>query len=248
MNLTARQQSFLVLLLDLYREHHQSPVHYTTVADRIGVTKFSAYDMLRVLQRKGAVASEYVLDRPEPGPGRSLIKFYPTEVARRWLARQWSGLARGEEWRQVKEGLLRRLRQAREVNPRQLAGELLTQLSDSQSPTVYCAQMITVFLLYLGGLRELASGLNPLRVLVRINAAEGLSLGALAGFSLGSLLSRAGEATESLLTSVSRYQVYLRDLSEENRLALLSFLQEALVVSQQLAWQSVRDNVPSDSG
>jgi len=247
MNLTSRQQAFLILLFDLYREQ-QSPVHYTTVADRIGVSKFSAYDMLRVLERKGAVASEYVLDREEPGPGRSLIKFYPTEVARRWLAQQWSGLARGEEWRQVKEGLLRRLQQAREVNPRELAGELLSQLSDSQPPTVYCAQMITVCLLYLGGLRDLANGLNPLRVLVRINVAEGISLGALAGFSLGSLLSRAGEATESLLTSVSRYQRYLRDLSEENRLALLTFFQEALAVSQQFAWQPVRDNVSANSG
>jgi len=246
MDLTARQQAFLALLLDLYREN-QSPIHYTMVADRIGVTKFSAYDMLRVLERKGAVASEYVLEREKRGPGRSLIKFYPTEVARRWLARQWSGLARGEEWRQVKEGLLRRLRQAREVNPRELASELLNQLSESQPPMVYCAQMITVFLLYLSGLRELASGLNPLRVLVRINAGEGLSLGALAGFSLGSLLSRAGEATENLLSSMSRYQSYLRDLSEENRLALRSFLEEALVVSQQLAWQSVRDNMPPDS-
>lgn len=247
MDLTTRQQAFLVQLLNLYREH-QSSVHYTEVADRIGVTKFSAYDMLRVLERKGAVASEYVLDREEPGPGRSLIKFYPTEVARRWLARQWSGLARGEEWQQVKQGLLRRLRQAREVNPRELAGELLSQLSDDQPPMIYCAQMITIFLLYLGGLRELASGFNPLRVLAWINAGGGISLGALAGFSLGSLLSRAGEATESLLTSVSRYQGYLRDLSEENRLTLVSFLQEALALSQQLAWQPVSDKMPPDSG
>lgn len=246
MDLTTRQQAFLVQLLDLYRQH-QSSVHYTEVADRIGVTKFSAYDMLKVLERKGAVASEYVLDREEPGPGRSLIKFYPTEVARQWLARRWSGLIRGEEWQQVKEGLLRRLQQAREVNPQELAGELLSQLSDNQPPMIYCAQMITILLLYLSGLRELASGINPLRVLERINAGGGISLGALAGFSLGSLLSRAGEATESLLTSVSRYQGYLHDLSDENRLALVNFLQEALALSQQLAWQPVRDNTPPNS-
>jgi len=246
MDLTTRQQAFLVQLLDLYRQH-QSSVHYTEVADRIGVTKFSAYDMLKVLERKGAVASEYVLDREEPGPGRSLIKFYPTEVARQWLARRWSGLIRGEEWQQVKEGLLRRLQQAREVNPRELAGELLSQLSDNQPPMIYCAQMITILLLYLSGLRELASGINPLRVLERINAGGGIGLGALAGFSLGSLLSRAGEATESLLTSVSRYQGYLHDLSDENRLALVNFLQKALALSQQLAWQPVTDNTPPNS-
>jgi DNA-binding PadR family transcriptional regulator len=245
MDLTTRQRVFLVQLLDLYREH-QSPVHYTEVADRVGVTKFSAYDMLKVLERKGVVASEYVLDREERGPGRSLIKFYPTALARQWLARRWSGLTQGEEWHQVKEGLLRRLRQAREVSPLELAGELLGQLSESQPPMIYCAQMITILLLYVGGLRGLASGINPLRVLARITAAGGTSLGALAGFSLGSLLSRAGDATESLLTSVSRYQRYLRDLSEENRLTLVSFLQEALTLSLQLAWQPVGDNRPPD--
>ena len=246
MELTTRQYAFLVELLELYHEH-QSPVHYTEVADRIGVTKFSAYDMLRVLERKGVVASEYVLERETPGPGRSLVKFYPTEGARQWLSRQWNGLIRGEEWQQVKERLLRRLQQAREVNPRDVAGELLSQLSESQPPMVYCAQMITVFVLYLSGLKDLASGINPLRVLARINTGGGISLGALAGFSLGSLLSRAGEATEGLLNSASRYQSYLRDLSEENRLALVSFVQEALDLSQKLAWQPVQDEGPSDA-
>ena len=246
MDLTTRQGAFLVQLLDLYHEQ-QSPVHYTKVADRIGVTKYSAYDMLKLLERKGVVASEYVLDRDDPGPGRSLIKFYPTELARQWVARRWNGLTQGEEWQQVRQGLLRRLRQAREVNPRDLAGELLSQLSESQPPMFYCAHMITILLLYLGGLRGLASGINPLRVLERLSAGGGPSLGALAGFSLGSLLSRAGEATESLLASVSRYQQYLRDLSEDNRGALVSFLQEALNLSLQLAWQPVRDTRPPDT-
>ncbi|MEA3346083.1 MAG: hypothetical protein U9Q78_07580 [Chloroflexota bacterium] len=246
MDLTARQQVFLIQLLDLYHKR-QSSVHYTEVAKQVGVTKFSAYDMLKLLERKGVVASEYVLDREEPGPGRSLIKFYPTKAAHQWLGQKWNGFARGEEWRQAKEGLLCRLRRARDVNPRELAGELLSQLSENQPPMIYCAQMIIVLLLYLNGLRELTSGINPLRVLKSIDAGGGVSLGALAGFSLGSLLSRAGEATEGLLISVSRYQSYLRTLSEKNRLALINFLEEALTISQQLAWQPVRDDARSNS-
>jgi len=236
-DLTARQEAFLFQLLELYRERH-STVHYTEVADRIGVTKFSAYDMLKLLERKGVVASEYVVDREKPGPGRSLIKFYPTEVARQWLAWRWNGLIQGEEWLQLRDGLPRRLRQAREINPRELAAELMAQLSEDQPPIAYCAQVIAILLLYLGELRELAGagGLNPMRVLGRITFRGGISLGALAGFSLGALLSRAGGVADSLLEPISRYQTYLYELGEEHRQALFDFLQEALAVSQQLAW------------
>jgi len=242
MDLTTRQQAFLIQLLDLYRER-RSPVHYTEVAERLGVNKFSAYDMLKVLERKGAVASEYVLDRKEPGPGRSLIKFYPTELAQRWLAQRRSSLPRGEEWQRVREGLLHRLQQAREVNPRELASELLSQLSENQPPMIYCAQMITALLLQLSGLRGLTSRMNPLRALAQINVGGNISLGALGGLGLGWLLTYASETVaKSLLPAISRYQSYLRDLSEGNRAALASFFQEALAVSQQLAWQPLKDS------
>jgi len=39
----------------------------------------TAYDMLRLLEERGLVTSEYVL--PEQGPGRSMIVFRPTAKA-----------------------------------------------------------------------------------------------------------------------------------------------------------------------
>ena len=41
MKLTPRQQTFLDKLFDLYREFN-GPVHYSVVAERLGVNKFSA--------------------------------------------------------------------------------------------------------------------------------------------------------------------------------------------------------------
>jgi hypothetical protein len=49
MKLTGRQRAFLSTFLDLYREA-QEPLHYTTVAQRLGVSKITAYDMLRLLE------------------------------------------------------------------------------------------------------------------------------------------------------------------------------------------------------
>jgi Mn-dependent DtxR family transcriptional regulator len=61
LKLTPRQQAFLDKLFELYREFKQ-PVHYSIVADKLGVNKFSAYDMLKVLEEKGVAASDYVFD------------------------------------------------------------------------------------------------------------------------------------------------------------------------------------------
>ena len=76
--LTARQKAFLEKLLELYHEH-KGPVHYSAVAERLGVNRFSAYDMLKVLEKKGFASSSYALRSAAPaaatghtGPGRSM--------------------------------------------------------------------------------------------------------------------------------------------------------------------------------
>jgi predicted ArsR family transcriptional regulator len=85
MDLTRRQEEFVRSLLDLYGEL-QEPFHYSELAERLGVSRFTAYDMLRVLEEKGIVASQYQLDEERGGPGRSTVMYEPTPRARRILA------------------------------------------------------------------------------------------------------------------------------------------------------------------
>ena len=73
-------------MLDFYRESEDA-VHYALVAERLGVSKFTAYDMLRLLEKKSYVTSEYVLDPQRSGPGRSTVLFRPTEKAQALLHR-----------------------------------------------------------------------------------------------------------------------------------------------------------------
>ena len=65
MKLTRRQETFIHRLLDLYREL-DGPIHYSLLAERVGVSPFTAYDMLRLLEEKGLVTSEYRLDSDKP--------------------------------------------------------------------------------------------------------------------------------------------------------------------------------------
>ena len=109
MRLTSRQQAFLDKLFDLYREFN-GPVHYSVVAERLGVNKFSAYDMLKLLEKKGVAASSYVLGQKHAGPGRSMVVFYPTYQATRFLTQLRHEVLGSDEWQQAKELLLQRLR------------------------------------------------------------------------------------------------------------------------------------------
>jgi ABC-2 type transport system ATP-binding protein len=85
MKLTRRQEGFLRQMLDLYHQMNK-PLHYSEIAERVGVSRFTAYDMLRLLEKNGFVASDYQLAADKSGPGRSEIVFMPTERTHRLLS------------------------------------------------------------------------------------------------------------------------------------------------------------------
>ena len=236
--LTARQRAFLDKLLELYRER-RSPVHYSDVAERLGVNRFSAYDMLKVLEKKGFASSSYTLRSTAPaaagghaGPGRSMIVFAPTaEAAARFGPRQdENGL--GEDWQKVRELVLSKLSQAREASPRAALSDLLARLPDAHTPLNYCTGMVGALLLNMQRARARAGGLSPFRVLDRLRTDDSSELETLAGLSVGVSLSQDDETsrtlTRRLLDHVHGYQVNLSKLSGDSREALVRFLEEAL--------------------
>jgi len=80
MKLTGRQEYFIICLLDLYRMTG-GPIHYSTLAERVGVSPFTAYDMLQILKEKGFVTSSYRLEQEGKTVGRSEVVFSPTQLA-----------------------------------------------------------------------------------------------------------------------------------------------------------------------
>jgi DNA-binding PadR family transcriptional regulator len=232
MKLTPRQQAFLDKLFDLYREF-DGPVHYSVVAECLGVNKFSAYDMLKVLEEKGVAASTYVLDNDHTGPGRSMVVFYPTHKAAKFLTQLRQEVVSGDDWYQVKERLLRRLQETKEANYTETVREILARLPNVKTPLVYCTEMIGVLLLNLAQASQQVGKLIPYRTLTSLTAGGEVGLGTLAGFSLGSILSSQAQdpsAIDTVMSHTRKFQTYLSELSEESVNRLTSFLQDALKV------------------
>src|SRR5215510_14717504 len=129
MKLTPRQQTFLDNLFELYREV-KGPDHYSVVADKLGVNKFSASDMLKVLEEKGVAASDYVLNDDQVGPGRSQVVFYPTHKAAQFLTQLREEMRYNADWQRVTENLLQRLKESSKTSPAEALREALSNLPD----------------------------------------------------------------------------------------------------------------------
>ncbi len=224
--LTPRQQTFLDKLFELYREL-KGPVHYSVVADKLGVNKFSAYDMLKVLEEKGVAASDYVLSDEQAGPGRSQVVFYPTHKAAQFLTQLRDEMRYSSDWQRVKERILEQLQEARQSNPSDALGEALSNLPDTKVPLNYCAEMISVILLNIERLR----GYNLMPAMDNLTPKVQVGLATLAGLSLGSCLTNEADDTslkEKLITHTQRFQNQLAEMSEESITKLSTFLNDAM--------------------
>ncbi|MDI7275599.1 MAG: hypothetical protein QME94_06440 [Anaerolineae bacterium] len=247
MELTPRQRQFYEALVALCRASGRS-VHYSAVAEALGVSPFSAYDMLKVLESKGVVGSEYVLDQSTPGPGRSAIVFHPRP--RSTGLPQAPGQAPGPapsgasapaarlpgrpdaadeaEWTRVRERLLQRLAEVRDANGPEVLSDLLGRLSEYRSPLSYCSGVVAALLV---NLQASGRDLISRRHLPVLLPSVEVGLGTLAGLSIGSSLARlrGTPLLESLLQSARRLQDTLASLSAESRHRLAEFVREALL-------------------
>lgn len=231
MKLTGRQKMFLSRFLDLYEKTRES-LHYTAVAERLGVGKITAYDMLRLLEGKGLVTSDYLLPKGGHRPGRSTIVFHPTEKATALMAQLAGEAWDREEWETVKGRILQALREGKGTDYDELLNDILLRIPQRKSPMLYMAEMITAVILSLYQLREEATDTGLFEKLRALGMPEEVGLSAMAGLTLGlSLVERANRRlTTMLLSYTQRYQDYLTKLGTEHKKRLSDFAQEVMKI------------------
>ncbi len=226
MGLTMRQKAFLSKLLDLYAEARE-PVHYSRMAKILGVSSATAYDMMKLLESKGMVRSEYIVpDRPL-GPGRANILFAPTPVTHELFARLTADMARDEEWEEVKARVLTALRSGEAADYDDLLRDLLVLIPTTSSPLAYAGEVITALLITLHQTKQRLGPCSPLGMLLD-NTAGKLGMSMLAGLAFG--LSATHQVNERILANlpehVRRYEAAVQELSAEAAQSLRDFVGE----------------------
>ena len=215
MDLTRRQEDFVRKMLELYREV-QEPIHYSLVAERLGISPFTAYDMLRVLEKKGLVTSEYRLADDKSGPGRSEIFFLPTAEAHRLYTWFIEGTG-GEDWDALIETVLSKVR-----NGTFQDGELVTEVlgrvpPEGQASFRYCVEVMTTIVLLSsrGKGRQLLLKCIP-SILPNVESANPINLSLLGGFALGILANENMDDRvwgRELIKHVNQYQALVVKMS-----------------------------------
>jgi len=229
MKLTGRQEAFLSKFLDLYSEA-QEPLHYTHVAQVLGVGKITAYDMLRLLENRGLVRSEYVLRGKGQGSGRSTVVYVPTSQAHALFSELAGEDWAKTEWETAKVEILDALRQRTDYQ--NLLDEILIRLPQRTTPLIFAAEMVTAVILDLILIEDEA----PPEALVDRLKALGLpgevGLNALSGLAIGlSLVERTNQRlTDTIVDTIRAYQQSLGRLPREAKRQLSNFVQEVMKI------------------
>jgi len=209
MKLTRRQEEFIQKMLELRREF-DGPIHYSLLAERLGVSPFTAYDMLCLLEEKGYMTSEYQLPPDKSGPGRAERVFYPVESACHGRRAAEASDGARLEGQALKKFVLDKLRKG-ETPDNELTEQILARIpSNGGREARYCLEVMVVAALRLGrdgGQRVLLERLPGM--LSGGGSACKANLSLLGGFVFGLLAQQSAPGQEWLDKLLEHIQGYL---------------------------------------
>lgn len=223
MNLTGRQREFLSAFLDLYHQA-QEPLHYSQIAKKTGISAITAYDMLRILEKRGLVRSEYT--QHEARRGRTSIVFLPTDEAQRIVTTLTGEVKEFHDWEIVREHVLTTIATQQAAGYDDLVQELLDRLPTVHTPMLFITELMAAVIISL----QLSHGdlVEKLRAAgfpkeTGLSALEGLAV----GLSLAERMNRG--FLKVILTQNKRFTQMLAACSGENHEHLVTFVDELLV-------------------
>lgn len=209
MKLTRRQEEFIANLIEL-SEKFEGPIHYSLLAERLGVSPFTAYDMLCLLEEKGLVTSEYQLAVDKNGPGRTERLFHPSQsVAERkeLLAEELDrrNLGKEDQLRVIME----KIQSGRLIN-NELTEAILARVPDiEQGDISYCVEIMTIIALRLPGSSGRKMLLEHLPKILPASHPQREDLSLLGGFAFGILAQECLDDEEWVQKLFVHIQQYL---------------------------------------
>jgi DNA-binding PadR family transcriptional regulator len=229
--LTRRQQMVLGKFLDLYRDGEEA-LHYTIVAEKLEVNPVTAYDMLRLLEDRGLLTTEFVPPSQREGSGRAKVLFSPTPAAQALLDELAGETWQQEEWDVVRERTLQALHEGKGSDYQELLDDLLLRIANQRSPLLYTAEMITAVILQAYQLQDNVSDSVFFDRINNLGLPNELSLNAFGGLAVGlSFVERANRrVTNVLLTQTDRYQEMTSQLTAKGRRRLTDFVGQVIEI------------------
>lgn len=226
--LTARQAEFLEVVRDLSSGAGEG-VHYSEVAQRLGVSRWTAYDILSSLVQKGYLTVEREQRSAPSLVGRCRVLFRPGP------RRLSPPLDRVEDrfpelWGSWEERLFCLQREIRERGVWSVLHEVVAEMARITQPMVFCAALTLALLLALRAVVRGADGLAVWDALLSWLAGSETGLAVFAG-AVGGLLLQHGlprELRKPLLDRLPAFEQEVGLLGEEGKESLRRFTLTAI--------------------
>lgn len=223
MSLTKRRQQFLHQLMELYQKTNL-PVHYETVAQSIGVSKWTAYDMLKEIEKLGFISRSYEVNPKETG--RSQVVFVPTSKASELFMQSRSETFDRMDWNKTVEHISSLLRNLKPSSLNDALKTMMDEISKNNTRIQFSAYMIGLLLLYvkkLGGKTE-----SLIQHIVHKAPSKETGMTMFIGTVLGTVIQTMNDDLGIEITElVSQLLKSVADLSGEEKELVYTFLSEA---------------------
>jgi len=210
LGLTKRKEQFLAKLKELH-DKLKLPVSYQKLAEEMGVSRWTAYDMLRALENEGLVTREYVLEKEKSAPGRAAVGFIP-KIKLEVITTN------------LEEELLNKIQELKATSLSYVLKKMKEELAGEKNPYVYCSTFLAYLtvVLHKVNIKELAH-------FPRIWPQKPIEfqLKQLPGFILGLLhLNERGQKEfGKIKRSLSQFTTCIENLALEEAKALLLMLE-----------------------
>ncbi|PLS17395.1 transscriptional regulator [Bacillus sp. M6-12] len=221
MKLTNRRKQFLEVIVHMYSETNE-PIHYSEIAKSIGVSKWTAYDVLKELEKQDFLERSYTVNQHETG--RSIILYTPTEKSKILFEKNRHSLSNEEEWQQIKNEVIGFVNKAGEAE--KPIGPLFNTLAKAELKVELCAYFIGVLLVYLN--RE-GKRIQELTInLINVSNTPVIKLTAFVGAVIGMIIESASEEiSPEMVQLVKQFTATLEELNRQEMLYLLDLIKEA---------------------
>jgi len=220
--LTRRRREFLATVVDIYEETGL-PVHYVTVAQKLKVSKWTAYDMLRQLEKDGYLEVEYAVARDRM-PGRALVLFRPAPRANELLSE--GQVAKHETWVNIRNKFLEIFERIKYHNRDQAIQQLLGELPSVNMPILSGAYTIAILAAHAN--QPGGPGQKVVCDCIELAARPEQALSLFAGAVLSSMVRLKGTIYEQVASYVERFHRDILTFTMQEKILLVNFLQQAL--------------------
>lgn len=242
MKTTKRQKEFLKILINLYQEK-ASPIHYSEVAQKIGVSKWTAYDMLQLLSKEGFLEVEYLIPESDHHRweklGRSTVTFFPTKKGYAISNLSQRNLPiKAAELKKLKKEIIQKFE---EIKGKFNLKELFREVLQTKSPLIFCACILLILILLI---KKITQGIAEIQLLSQVippnatNTYIELALTVFVGICFGVLTKYINNIPKYVTGPVNNldeyigyiqtYNQYVSQMNKEEQKSLLVFLKETL--------------------